>query len=127
MFCRLFTAALNITVGPVVVPALSYTGPQTYMKETAISPLLPASSNVAAVAYNSSPATLGSGFSGPTGVAVDAAGNVYVADSTNKKVKKIPAGNGTPVIIGTGFNLPYGIAVDAQGVVYVADYGASAV
>ena len=38
--------------------------------------------------------TLGSGFNSPDGVAVDAAGDVFVADTGNNAVKEIPAGGG---------------------------------
>jgi DNA-binding beta-propeller fold protein YncE len=68
------------------------------------------------------------------GVAVDAAGNVYVADSGNNLIRKISpggmvstfAGNGTPgwvdgIANAASFYDPYGIAVDAAGNVYVAD------
>jgi sugar lactone lactonase YvrE len=68
-------------------------------------------------------------------VAVDASGNVYVADTSNKTIRKItPAGVVTTLagltgsvgsIDGTGnavrFSDPQGIAVDARGNVYVAD------
>jgi len=122
------TATYTVTVTRASAPpVISYSGSQTYIVNTAITPLNPTSSNVAAPGYSSSPAVLGSGFSGPTGTAVDAQGNIYVADRGNKLVKKIPAGNGTPVTISSGFNQPYGVAVDAAGDVYVADFGASAV
>jgi sugar lactone lactonase YvrE len=76
-------------------------------------------------------------FSGPEGIAVDGAGNVYVADSLNYRVRKIDpsgnvttlAGNGIPGNKdGTGgpsgtaqFNFPSGTAVDRFGNVFVAD------
>jgi len=93
---------------------------------------------------------VGAQFSGPKGVAVDAAGDVYVADSGNGTIRKItPAGavttlagspppppevslieppNGEPTWAdGTGsaarFNDPSGVAVDSAGNVYVADTG----
>ena len=74
----------------------------------------------------------------PMGTAVDAGGNVYVADSKNHMIRKITpagmvstlAGSGAPGSangIGTAasFNRPQGIAVDAIGNVYVADGGAT--
>ena len=65
---------------------------------------------------------LGSGFNQPSGVAVDAAGNVYVADTYNNAIKKI-ALNGTITRLGSYFVQPMGVAVDAAGNVYVADLG----
>ena len=74
-------------------------------------------------------------FNGPTGMAVDSATNVYVADRNNHTIRKItPAGDVSTLAglagnsgntDGTGsaarFYLPVGLAVDPAGNVYVAD------
>lgn len=68
----------------------------------------------------------GTTLSGPDGVALDASGNVYVADTTNSKVLEIgPSGTVTQLAIAASppFNSPNGIAVDAHGNVFVADTG----
>jgi len=61
-------------------------------------------------------------FDFPTAVAVDGAGNVYVADGDNE-VRKITAGGAVSTLAGSSanFNMPLGIAADAAGNVYVAD------
>ena len=66
--------------------------------------------------------TIGSGLNSPYGVAVDASGNVYVADYNNNRVQKVTP-TGTQTTIGSGFSNPVGVAVDASGNVYVADVG----
>jgi sugar lactone lactonase YvrE len=78
-------------------------------------------------------------FNGPTGVAVDAAGNIYVADHGNSAVRKIDShGNvstflqaqtGSFIASGpdAGVRYPYGVAVDAAGNVYVSDSGNNAI
>ena len=74
-------------------------------------------------------------FYAPRGLAVDVAGNVYVADTQNNRIRKItPAGvvttlagstNGFADGTGTAakFNWPQGVTVDATGNVFVADTG----
>ncbi len=82
-----------------------------------------------ALAFNSSspPVVLGTNFDGAEGVAVDAAGDVFVADYFAGEVKEMVAVNGsipanpTINILGSGFSRPVGVAVDGAGNVYVAD------
>jgi hypothetical protein len=76
-------------------------------------------------------------FNGPTGVAVDANDNVFIADSGNDTIRVLtPDGTvttlaGTPGVSGTSdgpegnalFNQPAGVAVDANDNVYIADSG----
>jgi hypothetical protein len=54
-------------------------------------------------------------------VAVDAAGDVFVADSGNNAIEEILASNGSSVPSVSGFSVPPGVAVDAAGDVFVAD------
>ncbi|HEY8784085.1 MAG TPA: T9SS type A sorting domain-containing protein [Mucilaginibacter sp.] len=78
----------------------------------------------------------GASFKGPNGIAVDASGNVYVADQNNNEIRKItPAGvvtlfagsptgaSGSTDGIGSAalFLNPQGICVDASGNLYVTD------
>ena len=72
-------------------------------------------------------------FNSPSGVAVDSAGIVYVADSSNNRIRKILPDGAVSTLAGSGkgfadglgvaarFSYPSGIAVDSAGVVYVAD------
>jgi len=121
------TATVSIKITLVPLPTISYSSPQTYNVGATIAALSPTSSGATAPAFTTLPVTVGSGFKSPTGVAIDAAGNVYVADLANAAVKKIPAGGGAPVSIGAGFTVPEGVAVDAAGNVYVTDNSANTV
>ncbi len=78
-------------------------------------------------------------LSRPQGVAVDEAGNLYIADTQNCAVRKVSAATGLlTTIAGTGargfggddgpataslLDTPYGVAVDGAGNVYIADTG----
>jgi DNA-binding beta-propeller fold protein YncE len=58
----------------------------------------------------------------PSGVAVDAAGDVYLADSSNHRVLKLAAGSKDQTVLPfTGLQTPTGVAVDSEGNVYVTD------
>jgi serine/threonine-protein kinase len=61
------------------------------------------------------------GLNHPTGVAVDAAGDVYVAD--RGRVVMLAAGSTAQTVLPfTGLNDPGGVAVDTAGSVYVTDW-----
>ncbi|MGA2024852.1 MAG: hypothetical protein ABSH23_08850, partial [Steroidobacteraceae bacterium] len=83
--------------------------------------------------FQDSPGAL---FNAPYGIATDASGNVYVADSGNNAVREIAmpsatvstiaGGNGSGSTDGPGssaqFNVPYSVALNAAGDIYVADF-----
>ncbi len=86
------------------------------------------------------PATQATVFNVPHAIAVDRAGNLYIADPTNARIRKVStdgiittiAGNGKSGFAGDGgqatlaeLNGPQGVAVDVNGSVYVADSGNS--
>jgi streptogramin lyase len=79
-------------------------------------------------------------FNGPTGIAVDSQGNVFVTDGGTTIRKMTPDGQVTTLAgmagqygftDGTGtaarFNHPYGITIDSSGTVYVADTANAAI
>ncbi|MGP8199826.1 MAG: BACON domain-containing protein [Limisphaerales bacterium] len=69
-----------------------------------------------------------SGLHGPFGVAVDGAGNVYIADTYNDAIKEWAVANNTVTsLVSSGLIQPRGVAVDGAGNVYIADAGNSAV
>lgn len=73
----------------------------------------------------------------PSGVAVDASGNVYIADTYNNRIRKVTPDGVIVTVAGTGrfgyagdggpataaqLALPMGVAVDEEGNLYIADY-----
>ncbi len=65
----------------------------------------------------------GSGFVSPMSVAMDAAGDRFIADSGNNAILEFTPGSSTPIDIGTGLSQPGGVAVDGAGDVIIADTG----
>lgn len=74
----------------------------------------------------------------PYALALDAAGNIYIADADNRRVRKVGTNGIITTVAGTGINgyahdgrpaaqealgFPSGVALDASGRLYIADYG----
>jgi sugar lactone lactonase YvrE len=86
-------------------------------------------SNVYEIVLSASPKVpvkIGSGFSAPTGVTVDAQGNLYVSDNNKGVLWEIPNENGTlnaadQFIVGPSPSIQYGVAFDRFGNFYAAD------
>ncbi len=73
----------------------------------------------------------------PSGVAVDGAGNLYIADAPNHRIRKVDAAGVITTIAGTGsggfsgdggaataarLNQPASVALDGSGNIYIADW-----
>ena len=94
--------------------------------------------------YNSNNAYSGEGGAAtsadlyyPSGVALDTAGNIYIADRDNHRIRKVSVADGTiSTIAGTGswgslgdggaatsasLSYPSGVALDTAGNIYIAD------
>jgi len=96
-----------------------------------------AGSSVPGYSGDGGPAT-SAALSGPQAVAVDSAGNLYIADADNNCIRKVTistgiittvAGNGTAGYSGDGgaatsaeLSYPSGVALDSAGNIYIADF-----
>jgi len=95
-----------------------------------------AGNGIRGYAGDNGPATAAS-LKDPSGVAVDSAGNLYIADCANNRIRKVTAGTGIiTTVAGTGtpgyagdsgpataamLNYARGVALDSAGNLYIAD------
>jgi DNA-binding beta-propeller fold protein YncE len=61
-------------------------------------------------------------FDGPRGIAIDSAGNIFVADTNNGRIEKFSPRGAFVRSIGQ-FEAPNGISIDRSGNIYVAEIG----
>lgn len=93
---------------------------------------------IAGGAANATLSALQTTLAQPEGIAVDAHGNVYVADPGDHRIRRITPDGGISIYAGTGvagfsgdgsaaadaqLNAPYGICLDQAGNLYIADLG----
>ena len=116
-----------------LLPGISYTGPQTFTIAETIAALAPTNngslipnafkytvSTIAGsvTAGNTDGIGTAASFYQPEGVALDATGNIYVADAINQLIRKISQYGTVSTFAST--NYPQNVALDTAGNVYVA-------
>lgn len=125
------TGPISVTVGGETVSSSAFTvtgegGGTTYV----VSHIAGSSSNGSAIDGSAKTAR----FNEPFGLAIDAAGNIYIGERLNHRVRKLTAdlsevstfaGSDAGYENGTGaaakFNEPTGLAFDADGILYVSE------
>lgn len=61
-------------------------------------------------------------FNAPEGVTIDIAGNIYITDTNNSRIRKISNTGVVSTFVASGvINTPYGITIDGSGNLYVSD------
>ena len=127
----LFFVLINLTEIQVLIaqpPNIYYASPQNYFIGNAITPLSPTNSGGAVPPsnygqVNTYATSISANLDHPNGVAVDLAGNLYIANFFWNNIPKITFSGNVSILAGTAsnFNNPMDVAVDASGNVYVAD------
>jgi gliding motility-associated-like protein len=115
------TKSYTITVNKLIpAPTNAPIAAQVYNTGAAINPLNTGFANVAAPGYFALADTISRAIPTPTGIALNNAGDLFVADVMAGSVYKLSAGGGAPVAILSGLNTPLGVATDANDNVYAA-------
>jgi sugar lactone lactonase YvrE len=135
------TPAVTVSAAPTVPPVVVNVSPTP--TATVAPTAAPTQAPGAAAGYNVS-TLAGTGASGAVdgaanaaqfwnmrGIGLDGAGNVYVADTANKRVRKIATDGTVTTVAGlnpaTTFNSPNDVAFDGTGALFVTDGGHSRV
>ena len=135
--------ALSARIGVPFNAAVDRSGNIYFSDGNVVREVVAATGNITVAAGNGKTGNSGDGgpatsaqLDSPTGVAVDGAGNLYIADGASNVVRKVTvatgvitrvAGVGTPGSSGDGGPaisaefVPNGVAVDGAGNVYIAD------
>jgi uncharacterized protein (TIGR03437 family) len=126
-------AEINLPCGIAVDPAGDIIFSQTDANGTTASAIREVSGgNISTLAGGNSTTPLGPGYTGdggpainaevnnPLAIALDSAGNIYIADTLNSAIREITT-NGNIRTLSNKFNRPEGVFVDAAGNIYVAD------
>lgn len=121
--------------GNHTIRRITFNGAQVQVTTLAGQPGLPGSKNGTGAGTSAAPQ-----FRQPQGVAVDASGQVFVADTGNNAIRRITPAGVTTVFAGSvttsgatdgkggkaRFSQPHGIAIDTSGLLHVADTGNAA-
>lgn len=138
------TGALNISIGPPQRVAVDAAGNYYFSSSNAVFKV-DGSGTLTLLAGNGRPGFSGDGgpapqaqLNAPQGIAVDAAGDLFIADSGNNRIRKVTpdgiihtiAGQGTGGFFGNEgpatqamIHAPGGVAVNGSGNLYIADTG----
>jgi hypothetical protein len=109
-----------------VVPTIAYTSPNVYTVGTAITTLTPTVGNgVSAIGFGAAAALTGATLNNPRGIAIDAAGNIYVANTGNNTISEYNSIGTYLGTFGTGatMSLPKDLVFDSSGNAYVLNLG----
>lgn len=131
-------AGLTLDSGVVTSVGSGFVSPQSVVLSSAGAFVADAGANAVLefATPTSSPVAIGTGLSKPSGVAVDGAGNVIIADTGNNQIVEVPVVNGAlsnaaqvtvisskTSVAGSALSGPAGVTIDALGNLYISDTG----